>query len=381
MESASRWLHRKSSTTNISSAPNQLKRKTTDKHNEHTSKRPKATEHNEKIQENSTPNEGSRPKRSVHGCPLEYVGNYIANHVKGWEVRQRTNRKLCSDYYVIYRTGCNKKSAVEGKDKFTGYDKLALWAFETGYYKEHVVETEEGRDILQKLGVECEPYSIFNEAANLAQRSGLAAQQEEPSQQPVQAPESTEASSENARDERQDTNAADTQVARPQNSASDSNSSPAGENSQLQVRSPESAGEEQQVNLAGSQDAAYTNNSGAEPHNNVAETKSSEEVECPFAGFTRFNQTAKSLKSSLDSAQWRGDELGIKFFGHLNDWIRHKSKDTEFVMQFRSDHIEAAVNQFRDVVGQIEASPDGTDTFKNLAKILIDQSRTIFPLS
>ncbi len=384
MESASRWLHPRSSTKNISSATNHLKRKNADKTNEHASKRPKATDHNEKIQEQENPTqtkEGSRSKSSVHGCPLVYVGNYIANHVQGWEVRQRTNRKLCSDYYVIYRSGCNKKSAVEGKDKFTGYDKLALWAFETGYYKEHVVETEEGQEILQKLGVECEPYSIFNEAANLGQRSGLAAQPEEPIQQPVQASESTTVGSESTRDGRQDTNVAGRQVACPQNSASKSNSNPAEENSQLQVQSPESAGEEQQLHLAVSQDTAYTTNSGVEPQNNIAVTKSVEEVECPLAGFTRFSQTAKSLKSSLNFAQERGDELGIKFFSHLNEWIRHKSKDTEFVMQFRRDRIDAAVQQFQDVVGQIEASSDGTDTFKNLADILIDQSRTIFPLS
>jgi len=367
MESANRWLP-KSSAKNISSAPNKLKRKNVDKENEHATKRPfKSTNRNERSHE-ITPEtkKGSRSKSSVHGCPLEYVGNYIANHVgnhvEGWEVQQRTNRRLCSDYYVIYRKGCNKKSAVEGKDKFTGYAKLALWAFETGYYTEHVVETEEGKEILEKLGIECEPYSIFNEALDLRQRSGLPAQ--------LQAPESTTASSEDTREERQDTDAADRQVGCPQNSASNSNSSPAEENSQESQYS-ESARNEQQSNLAGS----HGDTSGAEPQSNAAE------AECPFAGFDRFSQTARNLTSSLSIAQERRDELGIDFFGHLNAYIRHKSNDTAFVMQFRSDRIDAAVQRFRFIMEQIESSSEGKDTFKNLADILIDQSKTIFPLS
>ena len=236
-----------------------MKRKNVDKNDEHPTKRPcKSTDQDETRHVNPPQaKKGSRSKSSVKGCPLQYVGNYIANHVGGWDAKQRTN-SLGFDHYVIYRTGCDKKSALEGKDKFTGYDELAVWAFKTGYYTKHVVETEEGTEILEKLGIESDPYSIFNNAANQTQLSGLHTQAGEPLQQQIKAPASTTASSKNAREERQDNHLEGSQVVCPQNSESDSNSKPVEEPFQQRVQSPkntaansESAREEQQQdNLA-----------------------------------------------------------------------------------------------------------------------------------
>jgi len=338
MESAKRWLYPKSSSKDSSSATKQPKRRKEDTNGERKTKRQhKSTDQDEKRNENPSQMKEANisiSKGSVKGCPLEYVGNYIANHLEGWEAQQRTN-KLGLDYFVIHRHGFNKKTAVEGKDKFAGYDELAKWAFRTGYYTKHVVETKEGKEILERLGIENEPYSIFNfnESANENQ-SGIHAQQENQSSFP-QAP--------------------------------------------WQQQIQESGGAtrrimERQEDLAGSH-VESPQNSGAESNSNSKPV----EAKGLFAGFKRFRQTASNLKSLLASAQERGDELGINFYGHLDRWLRLKSNDTDFVMQFRSDDIDEAVEEFRSVMEQIKSAAEGTtETFKNLVDILIDQARKIF---
>jgi hypothetical protein len=348
MESAKRWLHPKSCSKVSGSVPKQLKRRKEDKNDARKTKRPrKSTDRDENRNENpSQMKEVNSAKGSVKGCPLVYLGNYIANHLEGWEAQQRTNSLLGLDYYVIYRNGCDKKTAVEGKDKFSGYDELAMWAFKTGYYTKHVVETEEGKEILERLGIENEPYSIFNEVAN-EQQSGTRVQQagednqlssspQAPLQQQIQESGDATASSERVREERQD-NLAGGHVESPQNSRAESNYNPA-------------------------------------------------EAEGPFAGLKRFRQTASNLKSLLASAQERGDELGINFYGHLDGWLGLKSKDADFVMRFQSDYIDAAksldtaVEEFTSLMEQIESASEGTtETFKNLVDILIDEARKIFP--
>ncbi len=379
MESAKRWLHPKRSD------PKQSKRKIADKRGKHASKRPcnKSTGDETRHENPPQTKNGSKSKCSVKGCPLEYVGNYIANHVKGWDAQQRTNR-LGFDYYVIYQHGCNKRYAEEGKNKFTGYDTLAVWAFKTGYYTKHVVETEEGMEILEKLGIENEPYSIFNNTASQSQSSGLQERAGEPLQHHVQTPASASTRSKNAREERQDIiNSARKEVACPQNSGPDSSFEPADEALQEKVKSPgntpassENAREEQQDILAGSHTACAKRD---ESQSQSAEATPAE-AESPLAGFKRFSQTVKHLRSSLASAQEKGDELGIKFFGHLERWLGHKSNtDSTFVRKFRSDNIDDWVQVFRNEMEQNEASSEGTITF-NLADIFLDQVRAHFAL-
>jgi len=365
------------------SAPKQLKRKIADKRGKHATKRPcnKSTGDETRHENPPQTKNGSKSKCSVRGCPLEYVGNYIANHVKGWDAQQRTNR-LGFDYYVIYQRGCDKKSAEEGRNKFTGYDTLAVWAFETGYYTKHVVETEEGMEILEKLGIESEPYSIFNKAANQSQSSGLQELAGEPLQHHVQTPESATPRSERAREERRDINSARREIACPQNSGPDSRLEPADEALQEQVQSPgntpassENAREEQQVNLAASHTACAKRD---ESQSQSAEA-TPVEAESPLAGFKRFYQTVNHLRSSLACAKDRKDELGIKFFGHLERWLGHKSNDSTFVTKFRSDDIDDAVQVFRNVIEQNESSSEATNTF-NLADIFLGQVRKNFAL-
>lgn len=53
---------------------------------------------------------------------------------------------------VLFRAGVDRKTAVEGKDKFTGYTAVARWAYKDGYFKTYVVDTEDGMKILEKAG-------------------------------------------------------------------------------------------------------------------------------------------------------------------------------------------------------------------------------------
>ena len=96
--------------------------------------------------------------------PNLYVGMHIFGLLQknDWTLKERkegeTNR-----IQIIYCPECDMKNAVEGEDKFTGYPALAQWAYANGYYKDHVVNTVDGRIILEKMGILDEPYSIFEE--------------------------------------------------------------------------------------------------------------------------------------------------------------------------------------------------------------------------
>ena len=97
--------------------------------------------------------------------PLTYIGNYIANRLvadEGWQDRVE-KIDLINFGQVVYRPEYTKKTAIEGETKFTGYAALARYAYEAGIYKEKVVDTVHGREILAKLGVIDNPYSIFSD--------------------------------------------------------------------------------------------------------------------------------------------------------------------------------------------------------------------------
>jgi len=100
--------------------------------------------------------------------PLTYVGNHIANLLTKEEGWSNVNKKIDSINcgQVIYRAGCDKKTAVEGVDKFIGYAALARWAYESGYYKEKVVNdiNGKGQKVLEKADLSDDPYSIFRDA-------------------------------------------------------------------------------------------------------------------------------------------------------------------------------------------------------------------------
>ena len=105
-----------------------------------------------------------------------------------------------------------------------------------------------------------------------------------------------------------------------------------------------------------------------------------EEVENPFAGIDRFSNIASYIHSLYSSAKEEGDDVGIEFFGHLNDWLRFKSEDNEFVQRFQSDDIDKAVASFTSVTEKIDSAPSCARTFKNLAAGLLFQARQRFPL-
>lgn len=348
MGTAKRWLGPKHSSLakDKASTSQQLKKRSQSNNHVQPSKRPCInTVGNEKRSDNS-----SKPKCSVKVDKLEYIGNYIANHVSGWEPQQRTNR-LGLDHYVIFREGCDKKTAVEGKDKFTGYDKLAIWAFETHYYTEHVVETVPGKEILERLGIMQDPYSIFVErdkGLNTGERAGV------------------------SRDNRCDSSSQQLQQQRNANSGRENEI-----DSQAQVRAGVNRDNRPPSDSAPHQLPQQTSTSSV--HLTSADLGNSQNVEGTFDGFKRFRQTVRDLKSMLSSAEEKRDEDGVKFFGHLCRWLEMKSTDAAFVMSFRRDDIDAAVQEFKSVLSDFERMND--TTFKNLVEILIDQTTKIFPVA
>jgi hypothetical protein len=101
---------------------------------------------------------------TVHENPKLYVGMHIFGLLKEEDDWKRDEKKAGdgTNYIdIIYCPDCDKKNAVEGEDKFTGYPALAQWAYETGYYKDNVVDTENGREIMELVGILDDPYSIF----------------------------------------------------------------------------------------------------------------------------------------------------------------------------------------------------------------------------
>ena len=348
MGSAKRWLDPKHSSSAKDKAPTsqQLKKRSQSNNHVQSSKRPCIkTVGNEKRSDNP-----SKPKCSVKGDKLEYIGNYIANHVEGWEPQQRTNR-LGLDYYVIYREGCEKKTAVEGKDKFTGYDKLAIWAFETHYYTQHVVETVAGKEILERLGIVNDPYSVFSERdkeMNTGERTGA------------------------SRDNRCDSSSQQLQQQTNANSERENEI-----DSQAQVRT--GVGNDHRPPSDSAPQQLPQQTSASSVHLAAVGSGNSQNVEGSFDGFKRFRQTVRDLKSMLSSAEEKRDEDGVKFFGHLGRWLEMKSCDAAFVMSFRRDDIDAAVQEFKSVLSDWERTNE--TTFKNLVEILIDQTTQIFPVA
>ena len=104
--------------------------------------------------------------------------------------------------------------------------------------------------------------------------------------------------------------------------------------------------------------------------------------ESPFAGNKRFRQTANKIQSLLSSAKEKGDELGINFFGHLDEWLVQKSCEAKFIMQFQSKIIDEAVQEFLSLMNQREAAePRRVKFYENQIDALICQAREIFSLN
>jgi len=101
---------------------------------------------------------------TIRENPKLYVGMYIFDLLKkdGWTSKEKPAGDNTNFIKVIYCPECDKKTAVEGEDKFTGYPALAQWAYENDYFKYNVVETEDGMAMLDKVGIFDDPYSIFD---------------------------------------------------------------------------------------------------------------------------------------------------------------------------------------------------------------------------
>ena len=82
-----------------------------------------------------------------------------------WDFTRRRLPEInpIDDTPVLFRKGCDRKSAEEGKDKITGYEAMAMWSYASGHFKEYVLGTEDGMDVLMKVGRQDDPFSIFRE--------------------------------------------------------------------------------------------------------------------------------------------------------------------------------------------------------------------------
>jgi len=120
--------------------------------------------------------------------PLSWIGNYIANCLTaekvGWQNKQEKVDKI-NFGPVIYMPGFDKKTAMEGVNKFTGYAALARWAYKSGYYKEYVVNTSNGKALLKRANV-THPYSIFRDAEDEKPAAAAAQPPVQADQHPIQ---------------------------------------------------------------------------------------------------------------------------------------------------------------------------------------------------
>ena len=95
-------------------------------------------------------------------CTKEVIGQHVAKHLQGlgWVIWFHYD----SSQFIIAKTkaffGYNIEAAEEGKDRFIGYAAFAEWAFKEGIYEESL-ENADGKAFLDGVGLENDPYKLF----------------------------------------------------------------------------------------------------------------------------------------------------------------------------------------------------------------------------
>lgn len=92
--------------------------------------------------------------------PLEKIGQHIVAYLRksGWTQGQPKVNGI--HYDVFYRPGVDKNNAEEGKDKITGYPKMAEYAFSHGVYEEYL-KTVEGKEMVSSMEFFENPSDVF----------------------------------------------------------------------------------------------------------------------------------------------------------------------------------------------------------------------------
>eukprot|EP00581_Thalassiosira_minuscula_P019465 CAMPEP_0183718100 /NCGR_PEP_ID=MMETSP0737-20130205/11440_1 /TAXON_ID=385413 /ORGANISM="Thalassiosira miniscula, Strain CCMP1093" /LENGTH=963 /DNA_ID=CAMNT_0025947589 /DNA_START=31 /DNA_END=2925 /DNA_ORIENTATION=+ len=122
-----------------------------------------SADHGRTTRKNSSKSRECAAGATCREDPLKYIGEYIAKLFVqrcGWVIKMK-KVDLINFEPVVYRKGCDWKTALEGEDKFTGYPPVAKWAHANGYYKDWIVGEEFGVGLLENMGIKDEPYSIF----------------------------------------------------------------------------------------------------------------------------------------------------------------------------------------------------------------------------
>ncbi|KAL7552999.1 hypothetical protein ACHAWF_016243 [Thalassiosira exigua] len=111
----------------------------------------------------STRKRRSREDSHIHCPPGEYIFDYIKRILPahGWKVRRKVKSAL--DIYVAHREVSVSENTKGKPQEFSGWSNILDELYRCGFYEEHVVGTEEGKQWLDQAGILDKPYSIFRE--------------------------------------------------------------------------------------------------------------------------------------------------------------------------------------------------------------------------
>jgi hypothetical protein len=118
-----------------------------------------------------------KSKKDKHECAGQAFTVQL-NKRQGWNVKATS-----SDGFVLFKN-CNmctssEQSAKEGRDKFTGYSKIADFVYKSGMVSELVKGSKELKDILQSLDLSCTDVEQPSEESETAQNTNTTNQPSE----------------------------------------------------------------------------------------------------------------------------------------------------------------------------------------------------------
>lgn len=260
--------------------------------------------------------------KTCHEFPMMYVGQHIFDLLKkdGWTFKRKKIGET-NDTQVIYCPGCDKKNAVEGEDKFTGYPALAQWAYDIGYFEENVVVTVDGRAILAKCGILDDPYSIFEKKCG----------------DPAQGESSKTASASFQNDDYRPTSRDGDNPAPEETSASVQNDD---HWSNMDIVDNQAAGEETQ--------------SASGP------TQINDEEW--FHAFAAFDNKLAAARSVNDSA-------GMAFYGHLVHYLQAKCSREDFSLGSDKDIFTKSIESFEDMKANLAKAVEENRPTQNVYEI------------
>jgi len=101
----------------------------------------------------------STSNSTIQCTPREYMAHHVRDILPdhGWTVRRKSINGL------DVRVASRGRPGIQGPWELVGYDHIIEETYLSGFYETHVVETKNGREMLEKAGILDEPYSIFSE--------------------------------------------------------------------------------------------------------------------------------------------------------------------------------------------------------------------------